>query len=127
LALARRPAASAERLPARQPPRSALALDAAARPRRPVPTRRSSDLLRIEGTTETRRSTRSTRSARSTEKAAEAGTRLIATTVKSKDRKSTRLNSSHVKISYAVFCLKKKIHAARRLLLELHRRGVAHN
>src|SRR5690606_40685775 len=24
------------------------------------------------------------------------------------DRKSTRLNSSHVKISYAVFCLKKK-------------------
>src|SRR5690606_25416975 len=26
-----------------------------------------------------------------------------------KDRKSTRLNSSHVKISYAVFCLKKKI------------------
>src|SRR5690349_23759343 len=26
------------------------------------------------------------------------------------DRKSTRLNSSHVEISYAVFCLKKKIH-----------------
>src|SRR5699024_11326160 len=25
------------------------------------------------------------------------------------DRKSTRLNSSHVSISYAVFCLKKKI------------------
>src|SRR5690349_3530087 len=25
-----------------------------------------------------------------------------------KDRKSTRLNSSHVEISYAVFCLKKK-------------------
>src|SRR5437868_8027543 len=25
-----------------------------------------------------------------------------------KDRKSTRLNSSHVSISYAVFCLKKK-------------------
>src|SRR5690606_40311202 len=25
------------------------------------------------------------------------------------DRKSTRLNSSHVKISYAVFCLKKQI------------------
>src|SRR5690606_13111053 len=37
------------------------------------------------------------------------------------DRKSTRLNSSHVKISYAVFCLKKKkrkgVHAA----AELHR------
>src|SRR5690606_40629587 len=27
---------------------------------------------------------------------------------RSTDRKSTRLNSSHVKISYAVFCLKKK-------------------
>src|SRR3989442_7735628 len=25
-----------------------------------------------------------------------------------RDRKSTRLNSSHVRISYAVFCLKKK-------------------
>src|SRR5690554_7768248 len=25
------------------------------------------------------------------------------------DRKSTRLNSSHVRISYAVFCLKKKM------------------
>src|SRR5690606_41288309 len=29
------------------------------------------------------------------------------------DRKSTRLNSSHVKISYAVFCLKKKIYNTR--------------
>src|SRR5438874_4968910 len=28
------------------------------------------------------------------------------------DRKSTRLNSSHVEISYAVFCLKKKIRIA---------------
>src|SRR5215469_17937265 len=27
---------------------------------------------------------------------------------RSRDRKSTRLNSSHVEISYAVFCLKKK-------------------
>src|SRR5688572_32766781 len=27
-----------------------------------------------------------------------------------KDRKSTRLNSSHSQISYAVFCLKKKKH-----------------
>src|SRR5690554_7490761 len=27
---------------------------------------------------------------------------------KTSDRKSTRLNSSHVRISYAVFCLKKK-------------------
>src|SRR3954470_11586279 len=29
------------------------------------------------------------------------------------DRKSTRLNSSHVEISYAVFCLKKKKHNSR--------------
>src|SRR5690606_41067567 len=28
--------------------------------------------------------------------------------LEAEDRKSTRLNSSHVKISYAVFCLKKK-------------------
>src|SRR5690606_40254425 len=28
--------------------------------------------------------------------------------IATEDRKSTRLNSSHVKISYAVFCLKKK-------------------
>src|SRR5690554_7787480 len=28
---------------------------------------------------------------------------------RAQDRKSTRLNSSHVRISYAVFCLKKKI------------------
>src|SRR5690554_4671807 len=32
----------------------------------------------------------------------------IAPTAKPPDRKSTRLNSSHVRISYAVFCLKKK-------------------
>src|SRR3712207_8546411 len=30
------------------------------------------------------------------------------------DRKSTRLNSSHANISYAVFCLKKKKHTCRR-------------
>src|SRR3712207_7246966 len=32
----------------------------------------------------------------------------IQTLVKRRDRKSTRLNSSHANISYAVFCLKKK-------------------
>src|SRR3712207_8613330 len=31
-----------------------------------------------------------------------------------KDRKSTRLNSSHANISYAVFCLKKKKHTLHR-------------
>ena len=32
----------------------------------------------------------------------------ILTTWRQQDRKSTRLNSSHANISYAVFCLKKK-------------------
>src|SRR5699024_12038359 len=37
-----------------------------------------------------------------------AGQKPVITTAKKSDRKSTRLNSSHVSISYAVFCLKKK-------------------
>src|SRR3712207_6999908 len=36
------------------------------------------------------------------------GVRAIEVEVQFKDRKSTRLNSSHANISYAVFCLKKK-------------------
>src|SRR2546430_3862498 len=39
------------------------------------------------------------------------------------DRKSTRLNSSHSQISYAVFCLKKKKHSAR--LQEFRNDGAA--
>src|SRR2546430_12158173 len=35
-------------------------------------------------------------------------TRIIWQDIKDRDRKSTRLNSSHSQISYAVFCLKKK-------------------
>src|SRR5256885_10794230 len=35
---------------------------------------------------------------------------------RSRDRKSTRLNSSHLVISYAVFCLKKKRHDHTRLI-----------
>src|SRR5690554_7648181 len=34
--------------------------------------------------------------------------KLIFLSTTKPDRKSTRLNSSHVRISYAVFCLKKK-------------------
>src|SRR3712207_8514849 len=34
--------------------------------------------------------------------------RRLATERRKEDRKSTRLNSSHANISYAVFCLKKK-------------------
>src|SRR3989442_11119768 len=36
------------------------------------------------------------------------GTAGVGNEIPSEDRKSTRLNSSHVRISYAVFCLKKK-------------------
>src|SRR5690625_7219061 len=36
------------------------------------------------------------------------GKRLALEGISAEDRKSTRLNSSHVAISYAVFCLKKK-------------------
>src|SRR5204862_3917088 len=38
---------------------------------------------------------------------------IASTTNVAQDRKSTRLNSSHVEISYAVFCLKKKRHSKR--------------
>src|SRR5699024_11459005 len=37
-----------------------------------------------------------------------------------RDRKSTRLNSSHVSISYAVFCLKKKIKQTTKVDNEQH-------
>src|SRR5256885_10590664 len=40
------------------------------------------------------------------------------------DRKSTRLNSSHLVISYAVFCLKKKIH---KYLISLHNHVPVHD
>src|SRR5690606_27074575 len=40
--------------------------------------------------------------------AIEAGQQAVQASLPALDRKSTRLNSSHVKISYAVFCLKKK-------------------
>src|SRR5690606_15933600 len=40
--------------------------------------------------------------------------------VPNQDRKSTRLNSSHVKISYAVFCLKKKKTEQKRIRTQIH-------
>src|SRR3712207_7372312 len=39
------------------------------------------------------------------------GDSLITPALTAEDRKSTRLNSSHANISYAVFCLKKKTYA----------------
>src|SRR2546426_7686366 len=41
------------------------------------------------------------------------------------DRKSTRLNSSHLVISYAVFCLKKKKPTPRRCATACHARSAA--
>src|SRR3712207_7802115 len=38
----------------------------------------------------------------------EPGTRRVADGAEDRDRKSTRLNSSHAHISYGVFCLEKK-------------------
>src|SRR5438034_3808442 len=70
----------------RRPPRSTL-----------FPTRRSSDLTACVTTRSTCR--RSATSRRRPPPRCRSGSR---------DRKSTRLNSSHTVISYAVFCLKKK-------------------
>src|SRR3989442_9713357 len=41
---------------------------------------------------------------------------------KNVDRKSTRLNSSHVRISYAVFCLKKKKKKTRQTVKEIDKK-----
>src|SRR5690625_6572561 len=43
------------------------------------------------------------------------------------DRKSTRLNSSHVAISYAVFCLKKKIRETPRARMRTEARIIRNN
>src|SRR5437879_10677119 len=63
------------------------------------PTRRSSDLRRARRRPQPRRPSRSGPAAA---RNPEARMRAV------RDRKSTRLNSSHRCISYAVFCLKKK-------------------
>src|SRR3712207_8336561 len=41
------------------------------------------------------------------------GARAVPSSPRTRDRKSTRLNSSHANISYAVFCLNKKDHTTR--------------
>src|SRR5690606_39513709 len=90
----------------------------------PFPTRRSSDLdPRVEAYGSVDETNATIGLARSFEPAAEIdavlervqnelfvlGAELACVPGKeSRDRKSTRLNSSHVKNSYAVFCLKKK-------------------
>src|SRR5205085_10586112 len=59
------------------------------------PTRRSSDLIHVRGWAATGLSVTSSTTSSSRQ-------------WRCSDRKSTRLNSSHSQISYAVFCLKKK-------------------
>src|SRR5439155_24155585 len=78
------------------------------------PTRRSSDLsfrerVRAAATRSPLRSRRR-RSAGARRRLRAAARRPCAHRSGGSDRKSTRLNSSHVAISYAVFCLKKKKH-----------------
>src|SRR5256885_7161806 len=75
----------------RRPPRST-----------PFPTRRSSDLREDRGEAARRRVIRTAHDPR--RERVDGG--LLE---QQSDRKSTRLNSSHLVISYAVFCLKKKI------------------
>src|SRR3712207_8058530 len=52
-------------------------------------------------------------------------TRAIAVSTWDRDRKSTRLNSSHANISYAVFCLKKK--TAERIVVHTRQRQLSHH
>src|SRR5439155_24363258 len=77
------------------------------------PTRRSSDLRATPGHRHAagRSAVRCGRDRRGSVRPATAVSRRSAMpprTAERPDRKSTRLNSSHVGISYAVFCLKKK-------------------
>src|SRR3989454_4881204 len=54
------------------------------------------------------RSLRDDRARHACRRGAQPGARQRAVRARRRDRKSTRLNSSHLVISYAVFCLKKK-------------------
>src|SRR5439155_19550742 len=75
------------------------------------PTRRSSDLRPRSWRSWIGTSSARTRpSAPWRSRSATAGVARTCRTSYGTDRKSTRLNSSHVATSYAVFCLKKKIH-----------------
>src|SRR5437868_11735470 len=71
------------------------------------PTRRSSD-LGMESDADMILKKQHLEALKRLKEANEHAKRLLAEQPDAKDRKSTRLNSSHVSISYAVFCLKKK-------------------
>src|SRR5438874_11849419 len=72
------------------------------------PTRRSSDLTSVSPSQRPRESPTHSRTFADGCGRPSSGTIRAEWTIS--DRKSTRLNSSHVEISYAVFCLKKKIY-----------------
>src|SRR5205085_11553375 len=82
------------------------------RQRHPFPTRRSSDLHAENAFLGTDKSpaagTRSPRQTAGARKVPISDRHLPRACRLTRDRKSTRLNSSHSQISYAVFCLKKK-------------------
>src|SRR5207248_9808893 len=84
---------------------SSFSLQSSAHPRAlpSFPTRRSSDLLADD-----RQGRAVVRRARAAGHAVEHRGAGLARVAACADRKSTRLNSSHRTISYAVFCLKKK-------------------
>src|SRR5699024_12738744 len=69
------------------------------------PTRRSSDLTPSTSARTWSAGTRSSTAARTGSSATSVPCSPPSRTTTSTDRKSTRLNSSHVSISYAVFCL----------------------
>src|SRR3712207_8241942 len=52
---------------------------------------------------------------------------ISAISCRASDRKSTRLNSSHANISYAVFCLKKKKMLIDLLILHVERQVFEHD
>src|SRR5690348_18299145 len=71
------------------------------------PTRRSSDLIQVRAGIDVALEAEQSRVARAGGFRVDQGPHGGADTVGAGDRKSTRLNSSHPSISYAVFCLKK--------------------
>src|SRR5256886_3896056 len=73
-----------------------------------------------------RRSARRGRHLRRTELPRQKVQRQVDRRDQEEDRKSTRLNSSHSQIPYAVFCLKTKNITARQVPLSIHRPPAAH-
>src|SRR5690606_41983213 len=82
--------------------------DDSPRPLPSFPTRRSSDLERNSAYPASALDIRRRRQGAPLRSADQRFRRRCGACNRLRDRKSTRLNSSHVKNSYAVFCLKKK-------------------